>query len=597
MAQETPIHRVDAQLAHTTPDPVDPALAIDGIDELADVFLPHAGARGITGTGETVHLHATDDVVAAGQVEGGEWTFRFHEAGVDVERGHAKGDMAVRGPAGQLLLFAWNRRPVSVECFGETDPLDVLVPDGADLISPASGLRPAPPPRRRGPPGSSPIHSACLSPTSFTHHARASERDRAIPASIRVSRTCRSSMSRRVMTGTLATVNRRSTSPQRTAQETLRSKVRSATEAMAMRASRVDSRKPSMRAAAAARRASSSSPSARAGAERVPTTRISSRSARTSSASNHVSSTRPLNHAAASAACFSVIMITTLPDCLFEHDNPPSDGSFDRCHARTMTAPPVDADLLAWAVELTKEAGRRTLTRFRSDDLAIEAKGDGTPVTEADKDAEAYIRAELAAAHPDDAVLGEEEGDQAGTTGRRWIIDPIDGTKAFMRGVPLYSNLLAVEDEHGWAVGVINLPAAGECVYAGRGLGAFQDDRRGDRRPARVGARSSEPFLTASGFTPLGRRGAAAGQARRAGACGPGATGSATPWWPPVASTPWSIPSAALWDIAPMPVVLAEAGGRFSSWSGSPDPREGSGVATNGEGHDELLALLRGDTY
>src|SRR3546814_20005764 len=66
------------------------------------------------------------------------------------------------------------------------------------------------------------------------------------------------------------------------------------------------------------------------------------------------------------------------------------------------------------------------LSRLRSDDLATEAKGDGTPVTEADKDAEAYIRAELDAAHPDDAVLGEEEGDRAGTTGRRWIIDPID---------------------------------------------------------------------------------------------------------------------------------------------------------------------------
>src|SRR3546814_9458259 len=71
-----------------------------------------------------------------------------------------------------------------------------------------------------------------------------------------------------------------------------------------------------------------------------------------------------------------------------------------------------------------------------------------------------------------------------------------------MRGVPLYSNLLAVEEEHGWVLGVINLPAAGEGVYAGRGLGAFQDDVRGERRPARVGARSTtQPFLTASGFT------------------------------------------------------------------------------------------------
>jgi len=259
-----------------------------------------------------------------------------------------------------------------------------------------------------------------------------------------------------------------------------------------------------------------------------------------------------------------------------------------------MTPPPADADLLAWAVELTKEAGRRTLTRFRSDDLAVDAKGDGTPVTEADRDAEAYIRAELGAAHPDDAVLGEEEGDQAGTTGRRWVIDPIDGTKAFMRGVPLYSNLLAVEDEHGWAIGVINLPGANECVFAGRGLGAFQDDCHGDRRPARVGPRAGRPFLTASGFTRWDDetllRVKQAGWALRTWGDGFGyamvATGRADAMVDP---------TAALWDVAPMPVIMTEAGGRFTTWSGSDDPREGSGVATNGEGHDELLALLRGD--
>lgn len=259
-----------------------------------------------------------------------------------------------------------------------------------------------------------------------------------------------------------------------------------------------------------------------------------------------------------------------------------------------MTPPPADAELLEWAVELTKEAGRRTLSRFRCDDLAVEAKGDGTPVTEADKDAEAYVRAELAAAHPEDAVLGEEEGDRAGTTGRRWIIDPIDGTKAFMRGVPLYSNLLAVEDEHGWAIGVINLPGANECVFAGRGLGAFQDDCHGERRPARVGRRSGRPFLTASGFTRWDDetllRVKRAGWALRTWGDGFGyamvATGRADAMVDP---------TAALWDIAPMPVILDEAGGRFTTWSGSPDPREGSGVATNGEGHEELLALLRGD--
>lgn len=122
MAQETAIHRVDVQLTHLVPDPIDAALAMDGIDELAEVFLAHAGRRGITGTGETVHLHATDDEVAAGALAG-EWMFTFHESGVDVAHEHGKGDMAVRAPAGQLLLFAWNRRPVEVQCFGDPDPL------------------------------------------------------------------------------------------------------------------------------------------------------------------------------------------------------------------------------------------------------------------------------------------------------------------------------------------------------------------------------------------------------------------------------------------------------------------------------------------
>jgi len=120
MAQETVVHRLDAELARGEAGPVDAALAVDGIDELADTFLPFAGRRGITGQGETVHLHATDDDVPEGA---GEWMFTFHPEGVDVDHRHGKGDMAVRGPAGDLLLFAWNRRPVSVEAFGEPDAL------------------------------------------------------------------------------------------------------------------------------------------------------------------------------------------------------------------------------------------------------------------------------------------------------------------------------------------------------------------------------------------------------------------------------------------------------------------------------------------
>lgn len=123
MAQEAVVHRADVQLALGGLDPIDPGLAIDGVDELGDTFLRFAAPRGTTGAGETVHLHATDEGLADGTLTGGEWLFRFGPDGVDVTHEHAKGDMAARGLAQELLLFVWNRRPVELSCFGETDLL------------------------------------------------------------------------------------------------------------------------------------------------------------------------------------------------------------------------------------------------------------------------------------------------------------------------------------------------------------------------------------------------------------------------------------------------------------------------------------------
>ena len=147
-----------------------------------------------------------------------------------------------------------------------------------------------------------------------------------------------------------------------------------------------------------------------------------------------------------------------------------------------MTA--TDPALLDTAVALLREAGDLTLGWFRSSSLAIERKGDGTPVTEADKAAERFLREQITARFPDDSIVGEEEDDVVGSSGRRWIIDPIDGTKAFTHGVPLYTNLLAVEDDEGPAVGVIHMPGLSETVYAGRGLGCFCNGE-----PARVSTR------------------------------------------------------------------------------------------------------------
>jgi histidinol phosphatase-like enzyme (inositol monophosphatase family) len=252
--------------------------------------------------------------------------------------------------------------------------------------------------------------------------------------------------------------------------------------------------------------------------------------------------------------------------------------------------PPADPSLVEAAVTLAGEAGDATLRWFRSADLGVQTKLDGTPVTDADRAAERLVRSWLDAHYPDDAVVGEEETDRPGTSGRRWIVDPIDGTKAFTHGVPLYATLLAVEDEYGPAVGVIHLPALRETVWAGRGVGCFVNGER-----ARVNDRASLEgayvMSSAVDHWPDGAMNAlrVAGAVIRTWGDGYGyalvATGRVEAMVDPV---------VAPWDLAPMPVILAESGGRFSDFSGATRIDGGSGVASNGEIHDDLLALLTG---
>ena len=256
----------------------------------------------------------------------------------------------------------------------------------------------------------------------------------------------------------------------------------------------------------------------------------------------------------------------------------------------TMTINAADPELLDLAVALLREAGEMTLAWFRNPDLAIERKGDGTPVTEADKAAERFLRERINERFPDDAIIGEEEADTGGTSGRTWIIDPIDGTKAFTHGVPLYTNLLAIDDGDGPAVGVINMPALGETVYAGRGLGCFCNGA-----PARVSSRDliAGSYLSSSGFSHWSDEMLAS--ARRANAqlrtWGDGygfalvATGRIDAMCDPI---------AAHWDVAPMPVILAESGGRFTDLDGNPGATGGNGLATNGVLHDEWLKRFGG---
>jgi histidinol-phosphatase len=275
------------------------------------------------------------------------------------------------------------------------------------------------------------------------------------------------------------------------------------------------------------------------------------------------------------------------------------------------TPPPADPVLLHELRDLLLEAGEITLRWFRGSDLGLEWKSDGTPVTAADKAGERFLREQIGRRHPADAILGEEEDEIAGTSGRRWVIDPIDGTKAFTRGVPLYTNLLAVEDEHGIAVGAINVPALGEIVYAGRGLGCFVMSGLGPGSGSLAGARvgsgmsaaherpahvseESDPeraVLTTSGYDywtePMLVAARRSGFTMRTWGDGYGyvlvATGRVE-----VMVDPYANP----WDLAPMPVILSEAGGRLTSLAGEPGWTHGNAVASNGHVHAAVLDAL-----
>jgi len=266
-------------------------------------------------------------------------------------------------------------------------------------------------------------------------------------------------------------------------------------------------------------------------------------------------------------------------------DAPPSgrpSAAADRC-------PP---ELLDWAVTVAQAGGRQTLRYFQDSTLAVDHKVDGTPVTAADRASEQAIRQLLTDRFPDDAVLGEEQGATAGTSGRRWVVDPLDGTKAFARGVPLYAVLLALEDHHGAVLGVIDLPALGTTVLAGRGLGCFED-RRGARQPAGVARRRTlaGACVTTSGYEhwPLPAIAALqqAGAALRTWGDGYGFALLATGQVDAVVE-----PEVALWDVAPMPVIVGEAGGRFTDLRGQPRPDAGSGLAANRDLHGELLQVF-----
>ncbi len=254
-----------------------------------------------------------------------------------------------------------------------------------------------------------------------------------------------------------------------------------------------------------------------------------------------------------------------------------------------MTNPSLaSAELLEEAVALTRQAGELTLRWFNDHELSVNRKDDGSPVTEADKAAEAFLREALAERFPDDAVIGEEFPEAQGTSGRTWVIDPIDGTRSFVRGVPLYTTLLALIDQQGPAIGVAAVPPLDEAVWAGRGLGCFHNGRR-----CQVSSQSelSGSYLCASGFEwwPEGAFARVSQTGARLRTWGDGygyvlvATGR---------TDAMIDPGLNLWDIAPLLVIIPEAGGQITQWNGSNTPSAGDWLTTNGQFHGELRTLL-----
>jgi len=253
---------------------------------------------------------------------------------------------------------------------------------------------------------------------------------------------------------------------------------------------------------------------------------------------------------------------------------------------------------LAKLLDVAIGAGRVTLEYFRTGDLQVEAKADDSPVTIADRNAEQWARAEIARVYPDDTVQGEEFSEAAGTSRYRWVIDPIDGTKSFVCGVPLYSTLVALELDGEPIAGVIQIPALGETVIAATGYGAwYRRSEHADWQPARVSQKSdlSTAVVLTSQTDLFDARGAGAAFAKLERACWVSRTWGDGYGYLLVATGRAELMVDACcnaWDVAAMLPILTEAGGRFTAWTGAANCRGGDGLGSNGLLHDQALQFL-----
>jgi histidinol-phosphatase len=243
------------------------------------------------------------------------------------------------------------------------------------------------------------------------------------------------------------------------------------------------------------------------------------------------------------------------------------------------------------AVSAAKEAGRLALRYFDSD-LVVEWKKDQSPVTLADREAEDLLRKRLLGTFPNDGFLGEERGDTPGTSGFRWIIDPIDGTRNYVRGIPLWATLIGLEYRDEQIIGVADLPALGQTFRAIRGEGAFRDDRRIHVSQVAELSRAVMFYSSLSWFIKAGQQDVfleLVKQVQRQRGFGDFygfllvAQGSGELMMEH---------GVHIWDVAAIKPIVEEAGGQFSDWDGQLTIHRPDVLASNGILHNEILRIL-----
>jgi histidinol-phosphatase len=240
---------------------------------------------------------------------------------------------------------------------------------------------------------------------------------------------------------------------------------------------------------------------------------------------------------------------------------------------------------LELALRLADAADAVSLARFRARDLVVETKPDRTPVTEADRAVEKELRSLLGRDRPDDAILGEEEG-ESGTGPRRWILDPIDGTRNYSRGVPVWATLIALEDQGRVVLGVVSAPALHRRWWAERGGGAHAG---GDQVHVSAVHRAEDSVLSFALEQPLPSLATRAWHARGYG-----------DFWSHMLVAEGAIDGAidaigvSVWDLAAVQVIVEEAGGTFTDFAGEHRVDGGSAISSNGHLHQALLDAVAG---